>query len=65
MILPPSFDELKSRLVGRGTENSEKIANRMSRIDYELSLRDKYDYIVVNDDLDRAVGEIEEIIKNS
>ncbi len=65
MILPPSFDELKSRLVGRGTENSEKIANRMSRIDYELSLRDRYDYIVVNDDLDRAVGEIEEIIKNS
>lgn len=65
MILPPSFKELKSRLERRGTESADKIEKRLGRIDYELSLRDKYDYIVVNDDLDRAVGEIEEIIKNS
>ena len=37
----------------------------MSRIEYELSKSDKYDYTVVNDDLERAVGEIEDIIKNS
>lgn len=65
MILPPSMEELKSRLVHRGTETSEKIAKRMGRIDYELSLIKKYDYTVINDDLDRAVGEIEDIIKNS
>ena len=65
MILPPSMDELKARLVGRGTENAEKIENRLSRIDYELSQTDKYDYTVINDDLERAVGEIEDIIKNS
>lgn len=65
MILPPSFDELKSRLVGRGTENQEKIEKRLGRIEYELSLKDKYDYTVINDDLQRAVEEIENIIKNS
>ena len=65
MIVPPSKAELKSRLVGRGTENDEKIEERMSRIEYELSQKDKYDYTVINDDLERAVGEIEEIIKNS
>ena len=65
MIVPPSMGELKSRLIGRGTENEEKIEKRMSRIEYELSKSDKYDYTVVNDDLERAVGEIEDIIKNS
>ena len=65
MIVPPSMDELKSRLVGRGTESPEKIEGRLSRIEYELSLKDKYDYTVINDDLERAVGEIEDIIKNS
>lgn len=65
MILPPSVQELKSRLVGRGTESPDKIETRLGRMQYELSLRDKYDYIVINDDLERAVAEIEEIIKNS
>ena len=65
MIVPPSMTELKSRLIGRGTENEEKIEKRMSRIEYELSKTDKYDYTVINDDLQRAVGEIEDIIKNS
>lgn len=65
MILPPSVQELKSRLVRRGTESSEKIEKRLGRMQYELSQMDKYDHIVINDDLERAVGEIEEIIKNS
>lgn len=65
MIVPPSMDELKHRLFGRGTESKENIEGRLSRIDYELSKTDKYDYTVVNDDLERAVGEIEQIIKNS
>lgn len=65
MILPPSFEELKARLVGRGTETPEKVETRLSRFEYELSQKDKYDYAVINDDLHRAVDEIEEIIKNS
>lgn len=65
MVVPPNFDELKSRLVGRGTESEDKIVERMARIDYELSQKDKYDYVVINDDLERTVAEIEDIIKNS
>ena len=65
MIAPPGIDELKARLVGRGTESAEDIAERLARLDYELSQSDKYDYTVINDDLQRAIGEIEKIIKNS
>ena len=65
MVLSPSFDELKARLIGRGTEDPEKIEKRLARIEYELSQKDKYDYTVINDDLQKAVAEIEDIIKNS
>ena len=65
MIVPPTMDELKSRLIGRGTEDKDKIEKRLARIEYELSKKDKYDYTVVNDDLERAVAEIENIIKNN
>lgn len=65
MVLPPSFEELKARLIGRGTESPDKVEKRLARFEYELSQKDKYDYAVINDDLDRAVNEIEEIIKNS
>lgn len=62
MIAPPSVEELKRRLTGRGTETKEAIANRLARLEYELSQRDKYDYVVVNDDLERALQEIENIL---
>ena len=65
MIAPPSTEILKKRLVGRGTETAEDIAERLSRLEYELAQSDKYDYTVINDDLFRAIGEIEQIIKNS
>lgn len=64
MILPPSLDELKARLIGRGTESAEKIEKRLARLEYELSQQDKYDFTVVNDDLERAVNEIEYLIKS-
>ena len=64
MIAPPSTDELKARLVGRGTESAEDIAERLARLEYELSQSDKYDYTVINDNLSGAVEEIENIIKN-
>lgn len=62
MIAPPSLEELKRRLVGRGTETDADIENRLSRLDYEMSQQDKYDYVVINDDLERALLEIENIL---
>ena len=68
MLLPPSIEEIKNRLIKRNTETIEKINLRMERIEYELGKKDLYDYLVVNDDLETAIKEIEEIIlknKNS
>lgn len=62
MIAPPSLEELKRRLVGRGTETDEDIKNRLSRLDYEMSQQDKYDYVVINDDLELALLQIEKIL---
>jgi guanylate kinase len=62
LLLPPSREELKRRLMGRGTESEQKVEERLARYDYELSKRDEYDYVVVNDDLERAVAQIEKII---
>lgn len=62
MIVPPSEDELKKRLSGRRTETEEEIRTRLSRLEYELSKKKEYDYIVVNDDLDAAISRVEEII---
>lgn len=63
MILPPSVEELFCRLRRRGAEDEEKIAERVRRMDYEISRKDRYDYVVVNDDLDVAVEKIEQIIE--
>ncbi len=57
-IMPPTFEELKSRLIGRGTETEEVINQRLQRAIQELELYKEYDYIVVNDDLDVAVQEV-------
>ena len=62
MIAPPSVEELKRRLIGRGTETEEQIAGRLSRLEYELSHKDKYDYVIVNDVIENAVAELERII---
>ncbi len=63
MLVPPSVEEIKRRLIKRGTESEEKINLRMERIEYELNKKDLYDYVVVNDDLETAITEVEEIIK--
>ena len=54
---------LERRLKLRGTESDEKIAQRLARAGYELSKKDKYDYCVVNDDVDRAAERILNIIR--
>ena len=62
MIAPPSVAELEKRLRGRASESEEEIKNRLSRIEYELSQQDKYDFVIVNDILENAITQLEEII---
>ena len=62
MVVPPSLEELKTRLVGRHTETEKDIKLRMDRIEYELSKSKDYDYVVMNDDVINAVEKIEKII---
>ena len=64
MLTPPSKEEIKNRLIKRNTESEEKINLRMQRIDYELEKASLYDYTVVNDELEKAICEIQDIIKN-
>ena len=62
-IAPPSFEELAARLRGRGTEDEEKVLKRLETAKEELGHQDEFDYVVVNDEIDRAVEEIKAIIK--
>ncbi len=62
MLAPPSVDEVYNRLVKRNTESPDKIAQRMKRIEYELDMAKYYDYVVVNDKIEEAVKEIEQIL---
>ena len=57
-LVPPSFEELSRRLHGRGTDSEEKIQQRLETARQEAKEIVNYDYIVVNDTVDRAVGEI-------
>lgn len=61
-IAPPSIDELRRRLVHRGSESPEAIEERVGRAEYELGFRDRFDHVVVNDELPRAIGEIEKLM---
>lgn len=64
-ILPPSFEELKKRIVGRGTNSDEDIKNRIQIAEKEMQYQDMYDYRVVNDKLDDCVDKICDIIKGA
>lgn len=61
-VMPPSAAELEKRLRGRGTESDEVIAQRLKRAKEESVGIEKYDYIVVNDDLDECVDRLHQII---
>ena len=56
-IQPPSVEELRKRLNGRGTDAPEVIESRIARAEYELGFADKFDVIIVNDDLQKAQAE--------
>ncbi len=63
-IMPPSFEVLKARLSGRGTESEDVVAKRLNEAMSEISRASEYDYIVVNDDLSEAVDDLVSIIKS-
>ena len=62
-IAPPSIEELEHRLRGRHTEDEETIQKRLNLVKTELERSKQYDYVVVNDDLERAIAEVESITK--
>lgn len=64
MVVPPDLNELEHRLAGRRSETEEERKNRMDRVQFELSQRETYDYVVVNDDLSAAEQRLQEIITN-
>lgn len=61
-IMPPSFEELKRRLRGRGTDSEEVIEKRLQEALSEIERAPEYDYIVVNDDIQNAVNDFIEVI---
>lgn len=61
-LFPPSLEELKDRIIGRGTESEQLIVNRLREAKKEIELMSEYDYVVVNDDVDQAVSKINAII---
>jgi guanylate kinase len=63
-IDPPSVDELKRRLNSRGTETAESLATRLNKASYELTFKDHFNKVIVNDDLNKACKETEEIVRS-
>ena len=62
-IMPPSYEELVRRLKARQTENSEDFKKRVERIKMELSLKDQFDYLIENKDLEKAIKETSDLIR--
>ena len=62
-IMPPSLEELKRRIKTRGKDTDEMINNRLIIAEEEIGLKHKYDYEIINDNLDNAVKELKEIIE--
>ncbi|MGN0047739.1 MAG: guanylate kinase [Bacteroides sp.] len=62
-IQPPSIEELRRRLEGRGTDAPEVIADRVAKAAYELTFAPKFDRVIVNDDLERAKAEALQAIR--
>lgn len=61
-IQPPSVEELRKRLIGRGTDAPEIIESRVAKAEYELTFASKFDRVIVNDDLEAAKAEALEVI---
>ena len=62
-IEPPSIEELRRRLVSRGTETPESLEARISKATYELSFKDRFNHIIINDKLENACAEAEAAVQ--
>lgn len=62
-LAPPSLDELKSRITGRGTDREDVILERMQMAKEEIDMMQHYDYVVVNDTVEHAVAKVNAIIQ--
>ena len=63
-LFPPSLEELKNRIVNRGTESQELVVNRLKEARKEIEMMHAYDYVVVNDDVSLAVDRVKTIIQS-
>ena len=63
-IEPPSVNELRKRLVSRGTETGKNLEARVNKAAYEISFKESFNKVVVNDQFDRACREAQEIVRN-
>lgn len=63
-IAPPSLDTLRERLEGRKTDTQEVIEIRLKNADKELSRKNDFDYLIINDDLDEAYSKVKKVIEN-
>ena len=63
-IAPPTLEELRKRLNARGTDDPEKVERRLRVAEEELDARAEFAYVVVNDELARALEELEEVVRN-
>ncbi|MGM8364191.1 guanylate kinase [Virgibacillus sp. W0181] len=63
-LFPPSLDELKNRIINRGTESNTLVLNRLKEAKKEIDMMSAYDYVVVNDQVDRAVTKVQSIIQS-
>lgn len=62
-ILPPSLNELENRLIGRGQDSAEVIADRMAKAISEISHYNEYDYVIVNDNFEQAQADLQAILR--
>ncbi|WP_109079421.1 guanylate kinase [Aggregatibacter kilianii] len=62
-ILPPSLQELEKRLIGRGQDSAEVIADRMTKAIDEISHYNEYDYVIVNDNFEQALEDLQAILR--
>ncbi|MCC6692599.1 MAG: guanylate kinase [Chitinophagaceae bacterium] len=63
-IEPPSIEELKKRLMSRGTETEETLAARINKASYEISFKGTFNAVIINDNLAQAFAKAEEVVKN-
>ncbi len=62
-LMPPSFDELERRLRNRGTENEEQIKRRLATANWELTMVNKFDYVIINTVINEACEDVKAILR--